>query len=265
MPWDNFEKVFHPTLDDPRIFSKAITASIADIVFDIQELAEVRTGLDNLLVLSVLQNPKLRRELSFQQLSHLTSSFLATDPRDRIYGMLGLSEKLRCLVQHPDYAKSEDVVFRDLTKELLARGYNLDLICLKNPTHVNQSDFVSWVPNWAVYGLWTLSPDWLLQATKGNYIRGAYSADARKDAVVLYGRHNPSILRVRGLSYDRVDGLGPIATILGIKEGRKRYDVVQPNHRQNAYGSDVDTFRVLKQLSLEIFHVTSAARLSYIF
>jgi hypothetical protein len=248
LPWDNFKRIFCPDVHND--FSKA-NDCIVEVVFDTKELAEVRAGMDNLRVLSILQNPELRQALSFQQLSHLTSSFLATDPRDRIYGMLGLvSEELRCLVPHPDYAKTKDAVFRDLTIELLKGGYNLDLICIKNPTHVNQSDAVSWVPDWAVYGLWTLSPEWLVQATKGNHTRGIYSADAGKPAILSY--ESPT-LRVRGLSYDRVDGLGPTETGHGVKEGRKKYNAVQPNHRQNADGSDVDTFRALKQLSVEIF------------
>ena len=137
-PWDSFKRVFYPDVHED--FSKA-NDYIVDIVFDRKELAEVCAGLDNLLVLSILQKPELPQALSFQQLSHLTTSFLAIDPCDRIYGMLGLvSEELHCLVLYLDYARTKDVVFRNLIIELLKGGYNLDLICIKNPTHVNQSD-----------------------------------------------------------------------------------------------------------------------------
>lgn len=257
LPWDNFENVFHPSdnIECPINAHKCIV----HVIFDIRELPEVGAGLASLGILSAFQRTPELRFIHVNEILSSTTSFLATDPRDKVYGMLALNVELRQLVPHPNYANSKDVVFRDLTKALLAIRYKLDLICLKLPTHINQSDVLSWVPNWDVYGLWTQSPDWLLQGIQDNYSRSAYSADAGKDAVISYVGDG-SILRVRGISYDRVDGLGPSVTfgwLLGTKEARrKRHDVVEPDLRQNAYGSDVDTFRALKQLSQEIFRVS---------
>lgn len=246
LPWDIFEDVFGDSIFDD---------CISDVIVDLQEILEVSAGHANSRMLFNFERDPGFGDASIGTLFLSTNRFLATDPRDKIYGMLALGEKLRQVVPHPNYANSKDVVFRDWTKAMLANGYSLDLICFKLPTHVNRSDVVSWVPDWDVQGNWLESPDFLVQALWDNRSKSAYSADAGKDADISYVGDG-SILRVRGISYDKVDGLGSTETngwLLSEDATRKRHNVVEPDHRQNAYGSDVDTFRALKQLSQETF------------
>ncbi|KAG0587416.1 hypothetical protein KC19_2G162600 [Ceratodon purpureus] len=257
LPWVYFKNIFFPSgnIECPIDAHKCIV----HVVFDVQELLEVGAGIQNLGVLSAFLNPDFRFFIDVCDLLSLSSGFLATDPRDKVYGILGMSDELSALVPHTNYANSKGVVFRDLTKALLGAKYKLDLICLKSPTDINQSDDVSWVPNFDVHGLWIQSPEWLVQAIRWEILdidnTSAYSADAGKDAVISYVGDG-SILRVRGYFFDRVDGLGSTITHghnFGSLERRIRYNAIQPSHRQNAYGSDVDTFKALKQFSQEIF------------
>jgi len=180
LPWDNFDKVFGNT-----VFHECMLRSTGA---DTQEIADVAFGAQNLQTLSHFgKYPGFWDPFVFGILS-ITDPFLATDPRDKVYGILALSKGLRELVPHPNYAESnsKELVFRDLTKAMLDSGYNLDLICYKHPTHVNQPGVVSWVPDWSVREKWVESPHFLHQAIWIKHFRGTYSADAGKDAVISY-------------------------------------------------------------------------------
>jgi hypothetical protein len=74
-----------------------------------------------------------------------TRSFLATDPRDHIYGVLGVTAITVDIV--PDYSKSVRDVFTEAALEYL-KLYGLTLtLNLVKPTPGNRFGLPSWVPN----------------------------------------------------------------------------------------------------------------------
>ncbi|KAL8718324.1 MAG: hypothetical protein Q9225_004521 [Loekoesia sp. 1 TL-2023] len=97
--------------------------------------------------------------------------FEATDPRDKVYSILGLArvptETREMLAETPhsttpsslratqvmeiDYSKSVSHVYQDVAKYIINRDRNLDILCILS-THRDKksSDLPSWVPDWRV-------------------------------------------------------------------------------------------------------------------
>ena len=88
----------------------------------------------------------------------------ATDPRDKVYSVLGLARvpmtttaetpapDLRTLTFPVDYTKSVSEVYQDVVKYFVNRDRNLDILSILL-THRNSSsdnDLPSWVPDWRV-------------------------------------------------------------------------------------------------------------------
>lgn len=253
MLWDDFAKVFHPNFNTGGLTHEDIARACGSVISREKEYNEYILAQNCLRVIGCLQVPDVRRTIPFPYLSFVTSTYLATNPRDKIYGMLGLSEELQRLVPHPDYSKPMDEVFGDLTKELLKSGYSLALICLKRPLYANQPNVISWAPDWAGHGHWSQSPAWLIKAVMEE--RGAFSfATTESD-----DKAN-RVLRVRGFFIDRVDGLGSIPNVEMVRKfagvltlATEKDAACQQKQSLNAYGSDVETFKALKQLSQGIF------------
>lgn len=77
--------------------------------------------------------------------------FNATDPRDRVFALLGIATDAGVLGVRPDYSKSCEQVYTELARALLSHGY-FDVLshCIHEP-HDGKSNlhFPTWVPNWA--------------------------------------------------------------------------------------------------------------------
>jgi hypothetical protein len=77
--------------------------------------------------------------------------FEATDPRDKIYGILGLAadrDKLRSFGVEPDYTQSCAKLYTRVASAILRQGHmNLLSLC-QTPKH--QAGLPSWVPDWSI-------------------------------------------------------------------------------------------------------------------
>jgi hypothetical protein len=84
-------------------------------------------------------------------------SLTVSDPRDIIFGMLGLSDNFKSLLPLPDYNKSTAQVFTDVAKRHLNLTKSLDI--LEHATNTTPNfDRPSWVPYWSdAPALWPLS------------------------------------------------------------------------------------------------------------
>ena len=97
-------------------------------------------------------------------------AFDATDPRDKVYSVLGIAripmtdrrkdertssgqnnESRNVPAMEIDYSKSVSEVYQDVVKYLINRDQNLDILCILS-THrdENSCDLPSWVPDWRV-------------------------------------------------------------------------------------------------------------------
>ena len=117
----------------------------------------------------------------------------ATDPRDKVYALLGLASDIPSDAEFgPDYASSVAQVYQDLVRFVVTKDRNLDILraCqTPRPEH----KLPSWVPDWSV-----AVPLQVLQS-----FSSTYPARASGDSVaVTQFLNNSSILVVEGICAD---------------------------------------------------------------
>ncbi len=114
---------------------------------------------------STIQNSRARVKLDADRsLTLLLSSmrrFKATDPRDKIYSLLGLVRSNKDQESHgkvddnlirPDYFSSVDTIFRQVTKSLIKQESSLALLSTVEDASLRVTlNLPSWVPDYAVW------------------------------------------------------------------------------------------------------------------
>ncbi|KAH6694338.1 heterokaryon incompatibility protein-domain-containing protein [Leptodontidium sp. MPI-SDFR-AT-0119] len=93
---------------------------------------------------------KLRRAAVPSPLIHLMRSFRhfqATDPRDKVFALLGISKDTEALRLHPDYRKSCQEVYSNLARTLIRNGYVEVLSLCEFPKQID--GLPSWVHDWS--------------------------------------------------------------------------------------------------------------------
>ncbi|KAH6959384.1 heterokaryon incompatibility protein-domain-containing protein [Fusarium avenaceum] len=73
---------------------------------------------------------------------------LATDPRDKVYGILSLAPDGKRLIAKPDYRLSKKQLFSQLAAGWIMLHRQLDILCHAGTADAGQ-DLPSWVPDWA--------------------------------------------------------------------------------------------------------------------
>ncbi|CZR65100.1 uncharacterized protein PAC_15000 [Phialocephala subalpina] len=100
----------------------------------------------------------------------LTLKAQATDPRDKIFALLGLCHDGSTFVPVPNYKQSLESIIADMSKTMLTLNKTLDLICLKGTLSAcsEQNELPTWAPNWSAlwFGHMTLQEKSLLRALK---------------------------------------------------------------------------------------------------
>jgi hypothetical protein len=87
-------------------------------------------------------------------LTNLSSRFDATDPRDKLYAIIGLAERSSEMIHpliRPDYSKSVVQVFRDGARYIAEELGNIEFlgsISYRSLLEAPKEDFNSWVPRW---------------------------------------------------------------------------------------------------------------------
>lgn len=87
--------------------------------------------------------------LNAMRWSHQT---MATDPRDKIFGLLGLCHDGDTLVPLPNYKQPLEEIITDMSKRMMSLNRSLDLMCFKG-TSLSNTKLPSWTPNWM--NLWS--------------------------------------------------------------------------------------------------------------
>lgn len=122
----------------------------------------------------------------------------STDPRDTIYGLLGLVSEDHTI--KVDYTEPADKLFSDVTKFFIDSAANLDIIC-QNPWQINDwNSKTDGLPSWAAdftyrWRSWVFEDQYssLLFAQRGIYAAGSQNCDVPCRVV---GRN---LLRLKGV------------------------------------------------------------------
>lgn len=121
----------------------------------------------------------------------------ATNPRDHIFGLIGLSEDLRRILPKADYNQSLVNVFTEVTKNMLICSKSLHAISVVTPGESTEG-FPSWVTVWS-------NP---MTHNFQNWNDNSYHA-ARVSQAIYIVSDNDKELKVRGKIIDMV-AIGPL-------------------------------------------------------
>lgn len=84
--------------------------------------------------------------ISFQTLLHHTRVYESSDPRDKVYAVLGFAEAQRVSSRiQPDYTKSAANVYLDVSKALFESGEGVDVLSFVRHGTTVSKDLPSWV------------------------------------------------------------------------------------------------------------------------
>jgi hypothetical protein len=162
-----------------------------DIDEDLQDIIQVETGLNDNHSLLYFVN-KYRSRLS-------------TDPRDKIYALLGLANNVDVF---PDYSLSVREVFQKFTEACIRKSGTLDILNFVSIS--SRGDIPSWVPDWSAVGLQPLidyeSPDRIKLFSAS----GTSTADFITLAEIVddHSPEDPGICSFSGFMVDTIASMG---------------------------------------------------------
>ena len=94
-----------------------------------------------------------REPISLLDAMRWTYQAEATDPRDKIFALLGLCHDGPNYVPVPNYKQPLEEIIADMSKGMMSFDRSLDLMCFKGTSLAEESKLPSWTPNWV--NLWS--------------------------------------------------------------------------------------------------------------
>ena len=144
------------------------------------------------------------RGMSLSLLLCVTRRFLASDPRDKVFALIGLANNIKSQSINPDYARPTTDVYRDVTGYLVTTEQSLALLStVEDISHRKpDSNLPSWVPDYSYHeNIFTFGfPIGRIQ----------YSAAGSTPVSVRWSPPS-SILAVDGFSHDEVETVSPFS------------------------------------------------------
>jgi hypothetical protein len=159
----------------------------------------------------------------------------ASDPRDRIYSLLGLA-KDRYLAEPPNYQDDVRKVYIGFVKSFVQHYNNLDVICFVDRFHhtptegSSQSSLPSWVPDWRVAVIPGVVP-LMVSQTASHYVGNCRPSRITTDGAISYTAglikgpleatfsDDSRILILKGIMLDYVDGVGGLKIVHEDRDG----------------------------------------------
>ena len=171
-------------------------------------------------------------------LTNLSSRFDATDPRDKLFAIVGLAEKASGKIHPlitPDYTKSVKQVFRDGARYIAEELRNIEFlgsISYRSLVDAPEEDFNSWVPRWHRSRVVGLDPVPLSEK---------FHACGPMGNVRISESRDPDVLALQGLVAGRIlhtckIGIGDIDSLRLVLENIEQFVVAanRGNIGQNA-------------------------------
>ncbi|CAK3794774.1 Hypothetical predicted protein [Lecanosticta acicola] len=172
-------------------------------------------------------------EISLLALLAYDSQAEASDPRDRIYSLLGcVNTTDRALVGLPDYASPVETVYVNLVKDWIEEHQSLDILCFAQLFPPRDHSLPSWTPDWrnrlpldtnplpllvsqsSNSHIGNLRPRRFTSPAPSDHFSPNYAASAA--SVPLYGFDaDDRILFCTGVFVDTIDGIAALVDAAG--------------------------------------------------
>jgi hypothetical protein len=221
LPWIDVSRTFWLLNKTDEVLNKFMKNELEEkgLEFSISTWSTLST-VSELQVLQDAENG--HKPGNLYRLLHLGRTVFASDPRDKVYGILNLmGQDLASLIK-PDYTANLLEVYTDFAwNTILATGL-LDVIRHRYPT--KEESFPSWVPDW------TVEPS----TSPLNYSNTNFAASGSSKSEIQ-GPRKGNLLPCKGFKVDTFDGMGCIWS-----ESWDPETVVQTDGSANPYGSFED-------------------------
>ncbi|KAH6694774.1 heterokaryon incompatibility protein-domain-containing protein [Leptodontidium sp. 2 PMI_412] len=208
-----------------------------------------------LIIVGKTRNKRGRESkgMNLERILTFSCRSLASEPRDKIFGVLGLSSDGSELIPNPDYRKPLDTILRELTISMLRRQDSKskvgpsDLICIDNPTVPKRQELPSWTIDWTRIWKGPAGNFWASSVERG--LQSGYLASGKSNANPRFSEDGIT-LTVRGYVLDRVCSLSAVYLIGGDKpkpflsKGTPG-STVEHALAQNVYGGEGDLFNAI--------------------
>lgn len=137
---------------------------------------------------------------SLVELLVLSRNNLATDPRDKVYGLLGLTDDTVAESIIPDYSQANDAakVFTDVATKTVNVGQATDLL-----HHAGVHQSIPGLPSWV--------PDWTMQSRSTLPVHLYQSMGKTSPKVSILGTGDRPKLMVRGAVISQINDVGSLA------------------------------------------------------
>lgn len=194
-------------IDRPEVFETAGDEGVQMI--DLKELP--------LTVLNLRDDLEDNYQSRLHILLNSTKNQRATDPRDKIYGLLGLSSDFRSGGIYPRYEHPVQDVFCDVLKAHFEKYDSLDILDQCYFGHTAELGLPSWRPNWDV-----TDQDFVIQEVVPKYL--AHGGEELKQAFNACGGlslssrpwsfGNDNTLHLTGACFDTIKSVTDVADFL---------------------------------------------------
>jgi hypothetical protein len=163
-----------------------------------------------LRIMNMLEGNVKISQMDLQTALRYSCSSQATEPRDKIFGILGLTSDGSDLIPSPDYGQELEEILREITIKRLQQGNGssapgpMDLICIDNPKVPRSADVPSWVTDWR--SLWRSQEGSLRSSRTLRGMKSEYHACGYSTAAAAFS-DDGMILIVSGFVFDTIQGL----------------------------------------------------------
>ncbi len=220
-------------------FTDAVTTAISSGQMDacMQVVRDEGLRLNTKILHHLLTLRRLRKEAikgkQLQMLSVLDSTrrALASDDRDKIYGILSFVKDASILVPRPDYNCSTQQVYKSLVLAYVDHYKNLDILVQASATK-KLTGLPSWTPDW--------SEEKRISRLNRRHSRTGFFHAAGGTAASIIPSPDDNLMICEGIPIDTLDGLGHC-----LLETSSRAQLSDPENAKSMYRDDETTFSAI--------------------